>query len=62
MEIPLARKIAGKKFLWDGVIYTNREEARQTMESYKQDGFEVHVIPDEDKCLLYTRRVAVASQ
>jgi hypothetical protein len=58
MDIPLARKIAGKKFMWDGIVYTSRDEARQTMESYKQDGFEVHFIPEQDRCLIYTRRLA----
>lgn len=61
MEIPLARKIAGKKFMWDGNIYTNRDEAREVMEVYKQDGFEVHFIPEQDRCLIYTRRLASAA-
>jgi hypothetical protein len=61
MDIPLAVKIAGKKFMWDGSIYTNRDEARDVMETYKQDGFEVHFIPEQDRCLIYTRRLASAA-
>jgi hypothetical protein len=56
LSITLAREVAGKKFMWDGVAYLTRDEARQAMEAYKQDGFEVHMFLEQDKYLVYTRR------
>lgn len=61
MDTPLARKIAGKKFMWDGAVYASQDEAQQTMEAYKQDGFEVEMIPAEGSYLIYTRRLAAAA-
>jgi len=58
LTIPFAREVAGKKFMWDGVAYVTSEDARQAVETYKQDGFEVHLFLEEDKYLVYTRRVA----
>ncbi len=57
MSIPLAREVAGKKFMWDGATYVTRDDARQAMETYKQDGFEVHMFLVEDMYLVYTRRI-----
>ena len=58
MAIPLAQKIDGKKFLWDGVNYESRDEAQQALEGYKEQGFEVELVEQDDKVLLYSRRVA----
>jgi hypothetical protein len=58
MEIPLAQKIDGKKFLWDGINYESREAAQQAMEAYEQEGFEVQLIESEDQFLVYSRRLA----
>jgi len=55
---PLAREVAGKKFIWDGATYVTRDDARQAVETYKQDGFKVHLFLEEDKFLIYTRRLA----
>ena len=58
MDIPLARKIDGKKFLWDGVNYESREKAQQATEAYEQEGFEAELIESEGQFLVYSRRVA----
>jgi hypothetical protein len=58
MTIPLAKKINGKKFLWDGGSYANRDEAAQAMEAYEKDGFEVQLVTEGDQYLVYSRRVA----
>ncbi|NIO20728.1 MAG: hypothetical protein GTN76_08330 [Candidatus Aenigmarchaeota archaeon] len=50
-------KVNGKKFMWDGVVYESKKEAEDTMQKYKNDGFEVKLIEEEKKNLLYTRRV-----
>ncbi len=34
MDIPLARKVNGKKFMWDGIVYDSDESAQQVMEGY----------------------------
>jgi hypothetical protein len=47
----------GKKFMWDGVGYSNREEASKKMQKYKADNFEVELHEEDGKPFLYTRRV-----
>ena len=49
--------INGKKFMWDGAVYESKKEAEDTMQKYKNDEFEVELIEEEKKHLLYTRRV-----
>ena len=55
---PLAREVSGKKFVWDGTVYTDRFEAQHAAETYEQDGFEVHLFVEKDKPLVYTRKLA----
>jgi hypothetical protein len=57
VTIPLSREVAGKKFMWDGGTYVTKDDARQAMEAYKNDGFEVHLFLEGDKYLVYTRRL-----
>jgi hypothetical protein len=61
MDVPLARKVNGKKFLWDGVVYESDEQAQQIMEGYAKDGFEVQKFAEEGQFLVYSRRVADAA-
>jgi hypothetical protein len=49
--------IDGKKFIWDGVDYANREAASENMQKYKSDSFEVESSEEDGKAYLYTRRV-----
>ncbi len=53
----VSKIINGKKFMWDGVVYESKKEAEATMQKYKDDNFEVELIEEEKKHLLYTRRV-----
>ena len=46
----------GKKFMWDGQLYDTREEASRTGESYRNDDFEVQMVEEGGKFLVYTRR------
>lgn len=48
----------GKKFMWDGHVYGNREEASKVEESYRRESFEVYVAEVEGQFSVYTRRVA----
>lgn len=43
--------------MWDFVIYESKKEAQDLMQKFKDDGFEVELIEEENKYLLYTRRV-----
>jgi hypothetical protein len=47
----------GKKFMWDGIDYPSGEQASETMNKYKTDGFEVELHEEDGKTYLYTRRV-----
>ncbi len=58
MTIPLARKIDGKKFMWDGGTYETPEAAHQAMEDYIKDGFEAQMVEGDGHYLVYSRRVA----
>ncbi len=53
----VSKIINGKKFMWDGVVYESKKEVEGTLQKYKDDNFEVELIEEEGKHLLYTRRV-----
>jgi len=59
MDIPLARKVNGKKYMWDGVVYESDDQAHQVMEGYAKDGFEVEKVVEDGQFLVYSRRMAV---
>lgn len=60
MDIPLARKVDGKKYMWDGVTYETQDQASEAMHAYEKDGFEVKMFVEEEQYLVYSRRVAAA--
>ncbi len=62
MDIPLARKVNGKKFMWDGIVYDSDASAQQVMEDYAKDGFEVERVMEGGQFLVYSRRVATAAR
>ena len=47
----------GRKFMWDGNLYATREDVSPVQETYQKDNFEVHLIEEEGKFLIYTRRI-----
>lgn len=51
------RFFEGKKFLWDGEEYDDEKTAKSVQEKYSEKGFEVQMWPEDEKVLLYTRRV-----
>jgi len=53
-----ARFFDGKKFMWDGQPYDDKDKAAETEEEYREKGFEVQSYTEDGKVLLYTRRVA----
>jgi hypothetical protein len=57
MNPNLALVSDGKKFMWDGRSFEKREEASRVAESYKNNSFEVRMVEEGGKVLVYTRRV-----
>lgn len=57
MSPNLAMINKGKKFMWDGQLYATREEASGAETSYQNDNFEVRLVEEEGKFLVYTRRM-----
>jgi hypothetical protein len=53
----LARIFNGKKFMWDGKVYTNEKESREISQKYKDDGFEVELVEEDNQYFVFTRRV-----
>ncbi len=47
----------GKKFMWDGQEYDDKEKADELEKQYSEKGFEVESCNEDGKVLLYTRRV-----
>ena len=56
MSPDLAMISDGKKFMWDGHLYDIREDAARAGESYKNENFEIQIVEDCGKVLVYTRR------
>lgn len=53
----LARVFDGKKYMWDGRSYDNKQEMKKVKQEYRDQGFEVEVVEEEDKYYLFSRRV-----
>lgn len=53
----LAAMVDGNKFMWDGAVYETEKEAQEVKQKYTADGFEVEIIEQEGKHLVYSRRV-----
>jgi len=60
MDVPLAKKFNGKKFMWDCVVYESDAQAEKVMQDYAKDGFEVQKSVEDGKFLVFSRRVASA--
>lgn len=57
MNPSLAMISDGKKFMWDGLVYDNKEEASHAGQSYEHDNFQTRVVEESGKFLVYTRRI-----
>ncbi len=58
MSPNLAMISEGKKFMWDGQLYDTKEEASREAQSYQGEGFQIQIVEDGGKFLVYTRRTA----
>ena len=48
----------GRKFMWDGQLYDNQAEATRAARSYEDEDFQVQLVEEGGKFLVYTRRTA----
>jgi hypothetical protein len=60
MEPAASKKFHGKKFMWDGTVYESRDMAEKALSSYFKDRFEGEIVVEDDRFLVYTRRVPTA--
>jgi len=58
MSPNLARISDGKKFMWDGQLYDNQEDASRVAQTYRDENFEIQMVEEGGKFLVYTRRTA----
>lgn len=58
MSPNLAMISDGKKFMWDGQLYDSREEASRAAESYQNKDFQIQIVDESGKFLVYSRRTA----
>lgn len=57
MEVEQVRFVDKDKYMWDGAIYDTEEEANNKKTEYEENDFQVQLVEQEGKYLLYTRRV-----
>ncbi len=57
MPILRSEKFDGMKFMQNGLVYDAREDAEKAMESYRKDGFDVRLLEEGGKFLVFSRRV-----
>ena len=53
----LAKLVDGKKYMWNGQEYPDKDSAEQAKETYQRDGFEVLIFEEQDKFTVYSRRL-----
>jgi hypothetical protein len=49
--------IESKKFMWDGCTYETLASAEEAIKQYESNDFETRIVTENDKPLVYTRRV-----
>ena len=53
----LAKIINGNKFMWDKGSYSTEAEANEKIKKYEREEFETHLVEDERKYFIYSRRI-----
>ena len=46
-----------QKFMWDGRTYMSTSEATSIKAEYEKNNFETHMVQEEEKYFLFTRRI-----
>jgi hypothetical protein len=52
-----AEKFDGMKFMQDGQTYDTKADAEKAMEDYRNAGFDVRLLEEDGKFLVFSRRV-----
>jgi hypothetical protein len=57
--MPILRSVEfeGMKFMQDGLVYESKENAEKAMESYASAGFDVRLLEEGGKFLVFSRRI-----
>ena len=58
MSPNLAMISDGKKFMWDGHPYDNKEGAQRAAQSYLAEDFQIQIVEEGGNFLVYSRRTA----
>ena len=58
MDTDIARSFNEQKYMWDGEVYDTRDAAEEKEQEYQEKGFDTQLVEEEDKYLVYNRRVA----
>ena len=53
----LSKLFDGKKYMWNGQEYPDRDSAEKVKDNYLKDGFEVELVQEDAKYLVYSRRL-----
>ena len=53
----ISKKIDSKKYMWEGYIYETEDKAKEVENDYKKNNFETAIVKEDEKYLVYTRRV-----
>ena len=53
----LSKIINGKKYMWDGAVYPDKNSALDVEKRYKDDGFETEVLEENKNFYVLSRRV-----
>ncbi|MEO0249419.1 MAG: hypothetical protein ABIN58_07735 [candidate division WOR-3 bacterium] len=57
MPILRSERFDGMKFMQDGRVYDSKAEAEKAMEEYRNAGFDVRLLEEDGKFLVFSRRV-----
>ena len=57
MSVLRSEKFEGMKFMLDGQAYDSQADAEKVMEDYRIAGFDVRILEEDGKFLVFSRRV-----
>jgi len=57
MPILRSEKFEGMKFMQDGKVYDSKAEAEKAMEDYRNGNFDVRLLEEAGKFLVFSRRI-----
>ena len=57
MSVLRSEKFEGMKFMLDGQAYDSQADAEKVMEDYRNAGFDVRILEEDGKFLVFSRRI-----